>query len=82
MAESNTHTQFLNLSQQISTCEKCPRLVIYRSEVARVKRRAFRDADYWGRPVPGFGDEDARVLLLGWLRRSRLQSHGEDVHWR
>ena len=65
MPDSNTHIQFINLTQQITNCEKCPRLVTYRQEVARVKRRAFRDVDYWGRPVPGFGDEGARVLIVG-----------------
>ena len=46
-------------------CRRCPRLVVWREEVARVKRRAFRDWDYWGRPVPGFGDLRARVLVVG-----------------
>jgi uracil-DNA glycosylase family 4 len=43
----------------------CPRLVEWRERVAREKRAAFRDEDYWGRPVPGFGDPDARVYVLG-----------------
>jgi uracil-DNA glycosylase family 4 len=59
------HNQFEELSGQITACEKCPRLVTYRQDVARVKRRAFREMDYWGRPVPGFGDENARVLIVG-----------------
>ena len=46
-------------------CRKCPRLVEYREKVAREKRRAFRDWTYWGRPVPGFGDPDATLLILG-----------------
>ncbi len=46
-------------------CRKCPRLVAWREEVARVKRRAFREWDYWGKPVPGFGDPNARILVLG-----------------
>lgn len=53
------------LNQQIIVCTRCPRLVEYREEVARVKRRAYRDCDYWGRPVPGFGDPEARLLLIG-----------------
>lgn len=61
----NTHSQFKELTKQITACEKCPRLVTYRQEVARVKRKAFRDVDYWGRPVPGFGDENACVLIVG-----------------
>jgi Uracil-DNA glycosylase len=43
----------------------CPRLVVYREEVARVKRRAYLDWEYWGKPVPGFGDPGARVLIMG-----------------
>lgn len=46
-------------------CRKCPRLVEWREKVGREKRAAFRDEDYWARPVPGFGDPDARVALVG-----------------
>jgi uracil-DNA glycosylase family 4 len=53
------------LNQEIIVCTRCPRLVEYRAEVARVKRRAYRDCEYWGRPVPGFGDPHARLLLIG-----------------
>jgi uracil-DNA glycosylase len=53
------------LNQEIVACRKCPRLVRHREEVACVKRRAFRDQTYWGRPVPGFGDPGARLLILG-----------------
>jgi uracil-DNA glycosylase family 4 len=53
------------LNAQIVDCRRCPRLVAYREEVARVKRRAFRDEDYWGRPIPGFGDPAARLLIVG-----------------
>lgn len=53
------------LKQEIITCRKCPRLVEWREEVARVKRRAYLDWDYWGKPVPGFGDPKARLLILG-----------------
>jgi uracil-DNA glycosylase family 4 len=53
------------LNSQIVACEACPRLVAYRQEVARTKRRAFRDWEYWGRPVPGFGDRNARLLMVG-----------------
>ena len=51
--------------QALISCRKCPRLVEWREEVARVKRRAYRDQDYWGKPVPGFGDPNARILVLG-----------------
>jgi uracil-DNA glycosylase family 4 len=53
------------LEEEIVACRKCPRLVRYREEVARVKRRAYRDWSYWGRPVPGFGDARAELVILG-----------------
>ncbi len=53
------------LNQQIIVCRKCPRLVEWREEVARVKRKAYKDVEYWGKPVPGFGDPKARVLVVG-----------------
>ena len=53
------------LERTIVTCRKCPRLVAWREEVAQIKRKAYRNDDYWGKPVPGFGDPDARVLILG-----------------
>ena len=49
----------------IASCERCDRLRDYCVRVAREKKRAYRDETYWGRPVPGFGDPDARVLILG-----------------
>ena len=49
----------------IIACERCPRLRAYCSRIAREKRRAYRDAVYWGKPVPGFGDPHARLLLIG-----------------
>jgi uracil-DNA glycosylase len=48
----------------IISCERCPRLRTYCAEVARTKKRAYRDEVYWGRPVPGFGDPNARMLLV------------------
>lgn len=53
------------LENEITTCRKCPRLVHYREEVARAKRRAYRDWTYWGRPVPAFGDPKAQLVILG-----------------
>ena len=53
------------LDQRISECRVCPRLVEWREKVAREKRAAFRDETYWGRPVPGFGPPDARMLIVG-----------------
>ena len=53
------------LQQRIVACKKCPRLIAYCQEVARIKRRAYRDWDYWGKPVPSFGDPNARMMILG-----------------
>jgi len=50
---------------EVTSCRRCPRLVQWREQVAREKRAAFRDEQYWGRPVPGFGDPAARLLVLG-----------------
>ncbi len=58
-------SQLDKLNKEIIACRKCPRLVAWREEVARVKRKAYLDWDYWGRPVPGFGDPSARVLVVG-----------------
>src|SRR5579884_3378976 len=49
----------------IVACERCPRLRSYCQRVAREKRRAYRDEVYWGKPVPGFGDPRARLLIVG-----------------
>ena len=53
------------LNQAIINCQRCPRLVAYCRQVAREKRRAYRDHTYWGRPLPGVGDPQARVLMVG-----------------
>ena len=53
------------LNQQVIACRKCPRLVAWREQVAREKRRAYQDQTYWGRPVPGFGDPHARIFVVG-----------------
>lgn len=53
------------LNNELLTCRRCPRLVEWRERVAREKRRAYRDWEYWGKPVPGFGDEHARVFVVG-----------------
>jgi uracil-DNA glycosylase len=54
-----------SLEKRITACRLCPRLTAHREETARVKRKAFRDWDYWGKPVPGFGDPEARLLIIG-----------------
>jgi uracil-DNA glycosylase len=53
------------LSELIVACRECPRLVVWREDVANVKRAAYLDDDYWGRPVPGFGDPDAAIAVIG-----------------
>ena len=53
------------LDAEISGCRLCPRLVAWREEVAATRRAAFRDEEYWGRPIPGFGAHDARLGILG-----------------
>lgn len=54
-----------SLWEEVIRCTRCPRLVQYCAEVARTKRRAYRDEAYWGKPVPGWGDPDARLLMIG-----------------
>jgi uracil-DNA glycosylase len=57
--------EWRRLYDQVIECRRCPRLVAWREQVALQKRAAFRDQEYWGRPVPGFGDRAARLLILG-----------------
>src|SRR5258707_12278435 len=63
MAEPATSLCVLN--EEIVACRKCVRLVTYREEVARVKRRKVREGEYWGKAVPGFGDPRAQLFILG-----------------
>ncbi len=65
MPETDYSIQWQSLNSEIIACRKCPRLVEWRERVAREKRRAFRGWDYWGKPVPGFGDPAACVLVVG-----------------
>jgi uracil-DNA glycosylase len=53
------------VADEVISCRKCPRLVVYREKVAQEKRRAFREQDYWGKPIPGFGDPHAKLVILG-----------------
>jgi uracil-DNA glycosylase family 4 len=53
------------IKREVVACARCPRLVEYCARIAREKRRAYRDWRYWGKPVPGFGDPQARVLIVG-----------------
>src|SRR5437879_9555065 len=59
-----TGSQLRVLNEEIVACRKCPRLVRYREKVAREKRRAYREWTYWGKPIPGFGDPNAKLLIL------------------
>ena len=58
-------SELADLDRRVTECRRCPRLVAWREEVARVKRAAFADWDYWGRPVPGFGPADASIGIVG-----------------
>src|SRR3972149_9533724 len=58
-------SKILRLEKRIIPCRKPPRLVKYREEVARTKRRQYQNWEYWGRPLPGFGDPGARLLVVG-----------------
>ena len=62
---ANPEKQLAVLNEEIIACRRCPRLVEYRERVARTKRRAYREHEYWGRPVPGFGDARAQLLIIG-----------------
>jgi uracil-DNA glycosylase len=64
-AEDRAFASLETLNASLEECVRCPRLVAWREEVGRVKRAAYRDQTYWARPVPGFGDVNARVLLVG-----------------
>ena len=63
--ESRNRGGLAALAEEIGRCRRCPRLVAWREDVARERRRAFAEQTYWGRPLPGFGDRQARLLLLG-----------------
>ncbi|MBX5482195.1 MAG: uracil-DNA glycosylase [Myxococcaceae bacterium] len=60
-----TRDALARLHAEIITCRACPRLVAWREKVATEKRRAFRDQTYWGRPLPGFGDPKAKIVIIG-----------------
>jgi uracil-DNA glycosylase len=63
--DPSAYSNLTDLNAEIVACRKCPRLVAHRERMAQEKRRAYRDWDYWGRPVPGFGDPQARIVLIG-----------------
>lgn len=66
LPKTDTSASWLTiLNREVVACTKCPRLVTYREQIAREKRRAYLSWEYWGKPVPGFGDPDGRVLIMG-----------------
>jgi uracil-DNA glycosylase family 4 len=60
-----TDQSLIELNSEISNCRKCPRLVEWRENISRIKKKAYRQCDYWGKPVPGFGDIQGKVLVIG-----------------
>jgi uracil-DNA glycosylase family 4 len=62
---STLETSWRILEEDIVSCRKCPRLVSWREQVAATRRKAYQDWRYWGKPVPGFGDVNGRVLVIG-----------------
>lgn len=64
-SDQTRHDVLAALQAEVTGCRACPRLVAWREQVATEKRAAFRDEEYWGRPVPGFGDPDARLVVIG-----------------
>ena len=62
---TSTPRWLASLNAEVVACTRCPRLVSYRQQIAREKRRAYREWEYWGKPVPGFGDPEGRVMILG-----------------
>jgi uracil-DNA glycosylase len=65
MSDQNLSSEISRLEDEIVACRLCPRLVAWREKMAVEKRRAYRDQEYWGKPVPGFGDPHARILVVG-----------------
>ncbi|MCU0309660.1 MAG: uracil-DNA glycosylase [Acidimicrobiales bacterium] len=59
------HDSLETVAADVVACDRCPRLVAWRAQVARERRAAYADQEYWGRPVPGFGDPDARIVVVG-----------------
>ncbi|GBC97153.1 hypothetical protein HRbin16_02973 [bacterium HR16] len=76
------------LNSAITACEKCPRLAEYIRQVAQTRRRAYRDWEYWGKPVPNFGDPDAKIVIVGLApaahggnRTGRIFTGDESGNW-
>jgi uracil-DNA glycosylase family 4 len=80
--------ELMELEREVTRCRRCPRLVEWRERVAREKRRAFAGEEYWGRPVPGWGDPEARLLVVGLApaahganRTGRMFTGDESGRW-
>ena len=65
LGEPGAHDELDRLAEEIARCRRCPRLTVYRAQVAANPRRAYQGETYWARPVPGFGDPAARLLIVG-----------------
>lgn len=65
MAPMDTASALAEIGEQVAACRRCPRLVAWREEVGRVKRRAYAEEEYWAAGVPGFGDPGAKLVILG-----------------
>ena len=76
---SDIKEQWDRLEQTQISCRKCPRLVDWREEVARVKRRAYLDWNYWGKPVPGFALDDCLEIIGDEITRTVSWKRGNDV---
>lgn len=83
-----TDTGLSSLNSEMISCRKCARLVIWREEIARKKTKRFADQEYWGKPVPSFGDENARLLVVGLApaahggnRTGRVFTGDESANW-
>ncbi len=65
MTQSSACRELALLQEEVVSCTRCPRLATYIREVASVRRRMYREQEYWGRPIPSFGDPEAELLVLG-----------------
>ncbi len=79
----NRQVAMKRLAREVVACRLCPRLVEYRERVAREKRRAYLDWEYWGKPVPGFGHPNAKLLIVGLAPAAHGGNRtGRVFHWR
>lgn len=88
MSSKKRDTDIAALNKRVVSCRLCPRLVEWRERVAREKVKRFADAEYWGKPIPGFGDSNARLILVGLApaahggnRTGRMFTGDESGNW-